>query len=499
MKRIRFLLFIVLAGINIFFASWSVLHNDVFFTSDIARDMYLLQEIAQKKVVLIGPRSSVGGLFHGPLWSYVTFPGYLLGNGNPVAVGWYWILLIVLFLISSYFIAKKLFNQNTAILFILMMSLYFAFHANALFNPHGALFVLPACLFFYVRYIKTTKVTFLLYHLFTVACMIQFQMAIGLPFLILSAIFTFAFALKHHTYGHLAAFLLIPLLLINFIVFNFRHALILSHNALRHLGTTAPGLHFSDLLYNRVDYIFNRLEFLRFGPPHGQLLSVTVFFIFLFLQIQQNIHRTIYLIFLYFFFGFFTLSLVNRYFLIDFYVFPLLSLVFLMFSSFITGKQNRVFVIVFFVMYGLNLVGLSNYIQGLNQFIGNDQYSWKALFTAAKSAYQGPEKEFGYFVYSPGIVGYGPRYAMEYARTIYHKNGYAFQKKPITYLLIEPPPTVPNRFISEEIWKINKVHIYSIPVMVKTFSDGYKMEKHVLVSSDYLPFDPGINPGLQYR
>ena len=123
-----FSLFLILTGINIFLSSWSVLYGDINFVSDIARDMFLLKEIEQKIVVLIGPRAS-GYMFHGPLWSYINYPGYVIGNGNPVAVGWYWIFLIILFLVGGFTIAKRLFNKDTALLIVLMTSLYLAFHA----------------------------------------------------------------------------------------------------------------------------------------------------------------------------------------------------------------------------------------------------------------------------------------------------------------------------------------------------------------------------------
>lgn len=498
MKRFLFPLFLLMVSINLLLASWSVLHEDIDFYADIARDMFLLQEIAEKKFVLIGPRSSVGGLFHGPLWSYLTFPGYVLGNGNPVVVGWYWIFLMVVFLATSYFIAKKLFDKYAAMLFVLMTSLYLAFHANELFNPYGAMFLLPACFFFFIRYLQTKKVKFLIFHLFTVGGLIQFQLAIGVPFLILSFIYALVFALRTRNYKHLLVFLSTPLLIGNFLLFDFKHDFILSKNTLRHLGTFMPNLALWDLIYNRVDHVFNNLEFLRFGPPHGQLLSFLAFSFLLFLQIKNNVHRKIYFVFLYFFVGFFILSLINRYNLLGFYVYPLMSLIFFIFSSFVTGKRKKVFLAVFFAMYSLNIIGVYNYIQSLNRFIGKDQYSWKVIFTAAQVAYQGPEKEFGYFVYSPDILGYGPRYAMEYARSIYKKSGYAFEKKPITYLLIEPPAR-DNPFTSEEIFKLYKVHIYSTPVMTEEFPSGYKIEKYVLGEDDYLPFDQGINPGLFYR
>jgi len=498
MKRTIFVLFLIVTAVNIVLASWSVLHGDIHWISDIARDMFLLEEIQQKTVVLIGPRAS-GHMFHGPLWSYVNYPGFVIGGGNPIIVGWYWIFLIIAFLAGGYVIAKRLFNKTAAMLFVLMVSLYLAFHANSLSNPNGGMFALPFFFFFFIQYVQTLKIRFLIFHIVTAAAMVQFQIAMGVPFLFLSVLFTTVFVIKKRKANHILAYALVPLFLGNFIVFDLRHEFIIAKNAFRHLGTIDSNVTMWALFVDRVRNILTGMEFLRFGPPNGQTYAIIIFFVFIFSQIKNNIHRGIYLVFLYFFLGFFVLSLANKFPLLSFYVFPLHPFVFLIFASFITSFYKRAFVFIFTTMYLLNLVGIYNYINDLNHFIGKDQYSWKAIFIAASEAYKGEEEEFGYFIYSPDILGYGPRYAMEYAKKVYNKNGFGFEKKPITYLLIEPPAR-DNPFTSEVNWKINQIHIYSKPVMVKQFENGYKLEKHLLTEEEIaVGFDPGINPWLHYR
>src|SRR5438270_263380 len=111
-----------LVVVNLVLCSWYVLHKELYFQTDIASDFLLLEELDDKKIVLLGPRSSTGGLFHGPLWLYVNYPAYVIGKGDPLVVGWYWIILIGIFLVTSYYIAKKLFNELTAYLYVLFLS-----------------------------------------------------------------------------------------------------------------------------------------------------------------------------------------------------------------------------------------------------------------------------------------------------------------------------------------------------------------------------------------
>jgi len=181
-----FFVFVLL--FSFIFASWYVVHADIHFSADIARDFHLLRELDEKKIVLIGPRSSTG-LFHGPLWLYLNYPAFVIGQGNPIAVGWGWVVLSGIFVASNYFIAKDLFGKSTAYLFTLMSAVYIAYHTRGMFNPHGAMFLIPIFFYLFVKYIRTGKLKFLVLHLITGALILQFQMALGIPFLMLSSFY----------------------------------------------------------------------------------------------------------------------------------------------------------------------------------------------------------------------------------------------------------------------------------------------------------------------
>lgn len=430
---------------------------------------------------------------------HITLPGYIIGHGNPVTVGWYWIGLIAITLVAWYIVSKRLFGQASAMLYILMTSLYFVFHSNSLINSDGSSLVIPIFFYFFIRYTQTQKGKFLAFALIALAAIFQLQIAIGIPFLILTFPYIAVIAFRNKKPLHILWFAIIPLLLGNFILFDLRHGNMLVLSAFRHLhmhdSTTSMGV----LILNRLGYLMSGVEFLRFGPPNGQTYVAIILFAFLVIQIINNRYRSIYLTFLYFFFGYLILSLLNRFYLLGQYVLPLTPFIFLIFCSFITSKYSRIFAILFFIIYALNVVGAYRYILSLNRFIGYDQYSWKAIYTATSSLYRGEPDEFGYFVYSPDIMGYGPRYVMEYTGRVYHKNAYAFVKKPITYLFIEPAARN-NPYTSKDKWKQDQIHVTSTPVLTRYFFNGYSYEKHLLTPEEQKePFDPGVNPGFFYR
>ncbi len=212
-------------------------------------------------------------------------------------------------------------------------------------------------------------------------------------------------------------------------------------------------------------------------------------------------NKQIYRIFGYFFFGFFAVSLLNRYNMLYFYIFPLFPLVYLIFCSFASTKYKYPFLILFAIVYVINFAGIIFYLQISDQnIIGKRVESWKTMYNIAKTVYNQPDNNFGYLVYSPDVLGYQPRYAMEYVRSLYpNKTVAIFEKKPITYILLAPV-AANNPYLSTQWWIENKAKITSKPVQTIQFPTGYTIQKYQL-SQDEInsPMDPEINPGLKYR
>jgi hypothetical protein len=135
-----------------------------------------------------------------------------------------------------------------------------------------------------------------------------------------------------------------------------------------------------------------------------------------------------------------------------------------------------------------------------NTITGYALDSWKFLNTMAAKVYDGEEKEFGYFVYTPDIIAYAPKYALLYnGRLNKDKQAHYFQKKPVTYIVVAPPAES-NPFLSYDWWKKERLRLDAKPVLIHKFENGYRIEKYHLDSEQIgIPFDPGIDPGLSFR
>lgn len=499
-KKLLLAFWIVLLCVNFLLAARNVLQSNIHLPSDVGRDFLLFQEISDKKLILIGGRTS-SNFYHGPLWWYVNYPAYAIGNGNPLVVGWYWIFLGVIFTISGFFIAKKLFDTTTAYLFTLVSSLYLGFHTHAFINPDGAMMMIPAFFYFFMRYTQTLKVRYLAIALLVVGCTIQFQMAFGIPFAILSFFYALFWTHRKKKLPHMLIFVLLILPVSNYILFDLRHEFLVSKKIMEFVSPVKsyPTETYQQLFFERIDKMVSG-EFLRVGVWNSNYILSGIFLLLLLLQVKDKKNKQIYLSFLYFYTGYFLLSLINKGYLLYFYVYPLFPFIFLVFSSFVTSRYKNVFLILFFVLYFLNVKTLyMDYLYERNNIIGKEANSWKFLKPYAETAFQGPEKEFGYFLYSPDSVSYQTRYTMYYVNKIHGNPGHAFKKMPITYIVVAPPPP-DNLYMQDAWWTEYQVGIKKKPVWVKKFDNGYKMEKYSLTADEIkVPFPASIDTGLNFR
>ncbi len=496
--------FAVLIFINFFFASWFVLHNDLVFSSDIARDFFLYDQVAQKTIILIGPKSSVMGLFHGPLWIYLNYPAYFIGHGNPIIVGWWWVIMTAIYVGIGFWIANKLFGKKTAYLYALIISLYMSFHTSSFINPIGAMFCLPLFFYFFIRYLQTSEVKNLIAHIFILGLMIQFELAIGIPFAILSFLYLFIKIILSKNKLHLLSFFVILIPLSTFILFDLRHDFLLTHSVLTFLSPSSGNnekYNFLYLIYDRCRLLISQVEFVRPDPKYRNLIVSLIFVMFMLIQVRNKKYRTIYFSFLYFYLGYFVTTFINRGPILAFYFYPLFSLVFLIFSSFITSKYSKIFILIFAVIYLMNLhTAFLDAQSNLNTFMGKDQTSWKFLNSMTSKVFQGSENQFGYFVYTPDTIGYAPKYAMLYQQRVnFEKTALFLAKKPVTYIVVAPPAP-DNPYLSYEWWKENEVKITKQPVSTLNFQNGYKIEKYMLTPDETkIPPVPNIDPGLGFR
>ncbi len=492
-------LFITILLCIVFLSTIILQKGEISFSSDIARDFHLLREVDEKKLILIGPRSSVGGLFHGPLWIYLNYPAFKIGHGNPVAVGWGWIVLSCIFTISSYFIIRSLFTPLAGQLAAILVAVYMAYISQSFFNPHGAMFCIPFFFFTAVRYMQTKRTFYLILHVLTTGLIIQFQMAIGLPLFLLTVVFHMYHIWKHKTFSHMFLFALICIPLSTFILFDIRHDHLLLKSALRHIQAGNTAISFQALILDRLQNIMSGIEFVRSGGAFWNTIVFCIFMVLVVLQTKSPKYGNIYKAFLFYFIGFYALSLINKFPLLYFYTFPMFPLAFVIFASLITSSYKYFFVIVYILMLLTNIYGIKQHVAIQTSAMHIGEESWQTYQDIAMTLFKQPDTSFGYFAYSPDTIAYQSKYALLYAAGLSDKKVYSFKKMPVTYLVIAPPPRS-NPLMGDSWWKENKLHLTKKPESITPFKSGYKLEKYILAPEETeIPFDPQIDPGIFFR
>ncbi len=498
---------LVLIGINIILNAWTVFHKDIIYNSDIARDFLLFNEITQKKIILIGPRADgIQGLFHGPLWLYLNYPAYIIGHGNPLVVGWFWFFLTLIFLLVSFIIATKLFNKSVGILYVTLLSSVMIYHSNGLFNPDGAMFLLPLFLFFFSSYYKFKRLSYLAISLLLVGLMIQFQMAIGIPFLILSTLLTLYLIIRNRKYFHTLAFLIVLLPLSTFILFDLRHNFEQLHSIINSFSghTSAPQFSFYNRLSNRIELMTFQLFFFQ-----GQLSALNLllsyiiaFFLGKRISAKADQYRYLYLLFIYFYLGFYTISLLQNGNLLSFFIYPLLTLLFLLFSSNLLYHEKKFFIALIIIIPILQLISSISYISETTNNINRVDTSWQFQHNIALKIFTSNDTSFGYLIYAPDVFGYKQKYAYEYTKSEYpNKNATLFQKQRITYVVVEPIPSSRTDLAHDyDNWKKDKVTFEGKLLSSYTYPNSYKIEKYLLTGKEIAaPIDPALLDIIHFR
>ncbi|OGH11523.1 MAG: hypothetical protein A3B38_01815 [Candidatus Levybacteria bacterium RIFCSPLOWO2_01_FULL_36_13] len=486
---------------SLYLLAYLPLQGEIKLTNDIGRDFLLLQELDQKKIVLIGPRSNTQGVFHGPLWTYVNYPAYLIGQGNPVITAWFWVILGFIFLLSTFFILRRLFGTIESLLGVSLLSTYLVPHINSVFHAEVNFFLIPSFLYTIYSYLQTKKSKYLAFHIMILAAFIHLNIGVGILFIMLSGALILGLIIKNKLWKHLIAFIILPIGVSNFIAFDFRHNFGMAKALFNLGGNSAFLVPLNEWVNDRI----NNTVSMQILAKNIEPLSVLIFaliIIFTFIHIKNNTkQKPLLLLLLFYYFGYMALSYFNKGVILYHYIYLLVPLTIIWLVTLSKGISRFIFIPLIFVVLFLNFNFAKNYISDTqNNFIGKKLDSWISLKQVAKSVIEEQKgKEFGYFIYSPDAYAYQQRYAMLYSFKAARSNAFEYGKKGTTYVIASPPPP-DNPYMGHQWWIENKANIKITPVEIKNFKSGYIVQKFNLNTNEQkIQHDPNIELGLNFR
>ena len=228
-------IFLLIVALGFLLRAQETLSGNFLFLLDQGRDMMAVKSIVyDHHLTLIGPYTSLQGVFQGPFWYYLLGAATFLTGGNP----WGGVLLSLIIsmatLVVAFLFAKKLFGLKAAFItmFLLAVCPEAVAAATYAWNPHSMWLLLTIYIFsFYLLLEGKKKFHFVVWP--TIALMFSFQTALGVFVFISSIVYLLVFGRKLFTKREFGIGILVFILLLSpQILFDLRHGFLMSKSIL---------------------------------------------------------------------------------------------------------------------------------------------------------------------------------------------------------------------------------------------------------------------------
>jgi len=484
--------------------AWPILHHEITFHVDIARDFMLLnQMVINHRPDLIGPRSSIPGYFHGPLWYYLSLPAFIIAGGDPIKVGWFWILLIAANIYILYFVTSKIFGRHIGYLAAMLYATQTSGFADQLFNPFGSLFLFPLLLYFNYLYLNSRKIIHLLLLFFCYGLTFQFQTAFAAPVMIVNLLYLLPTIFKHKHFKHLLAPFMIVIPLSTFILFDLRHQFLQTRSVWNFIF--GPHQNAGLSMTNTLSQRFHNLSFIGLNPSvvtngWGKYLGLTTLAILIVAALKPKFkYQSFFRLSLMIYLGFWLLVSFYPGEVWQFYYWPFMALGVITTAALIKIWPSKISLGLVLLLISFNFYHTLSIRVVHGVFPGTDPSSWKFNLKLANQIYTDTPGPFGYFVYTPELYAYSPKYAMLYAAKLHPSiQVHPSQKESTTYLIMAAAPEYRPELTGE--WWQHQVGITRQPDQLTTYPNGYQVKKYLLSQQEQsVPTDPNLFDTLIFR
>ena len=164
-KKLLKFKYLDLSILSVFFVIGFLLriHNidkNLFFGPEQGRDLLVVKDIVvNHKLVLIGSKTDIDGIFHGPLFYYLMVLPFILSKGNPVFISLFLIFVNCLSVYFIYILGRELFDRKAGIIAAAILTFSFGSIVMSRWFSNPPLIIPISCLFFLflARFLKGNK------------------------------------------------------------------------------------------------------------------------------------------------------------------------------------------------------------------------------------------------------------------------------------------------------------------------------------------------------
>lgn len=157
-EKNKTVIILTLICISAFLVRWYLMPSHLFFGPEQGRDFLAIRDIvANNKPTLIGAKTDVEGIFHGPLYYYLASVPFALSRGNPLLVAAFFIALQSLTVFLLYEVVRQLTGKRRAGIIaaaLFALSYQLVVYARWLSNPPLSIPLSLLFFLFLIRFIK---------------------------------------------------------------------------------------------------------------------------------------------------------------------------------------------------------------------------------------------------------------------------------------------------------------------------------------------------------
>ncbi len=487
---------------------------DFYYDTDIARDMLLLEEmVKENKLTLIGGRTSVSGVFHGPLYYWLMLPFFVLSGGNPVAISWVWFVIYLMFIGSFYYVGKRVFDDQTALMSTTLLTSATIAYSSGFTHSVLANFLIVPLIYLVYLYLQSNKVWLLLGAVLVAGLIIQFQMAFGVPILILIGGYTIYHIVYHQNYIHLLAGLLLFVPISTFIAFDLRHNFIQLNSVWSIITGESAGN--SSLNGYWPDRWASFIDTFRFWSiPLNELqdfAKVSTIILLAFLAYQNflagNKSNKFITLSTLIIFGFWIVTSPFKGNVWPQYYRTLLPIVILCLTyAVVHYLPKKLFLTILLLIIGTNtFFALKSGIDYLKSTPTTDEIHWKFYRQMVEDVLVNSGGEpFGYYVFTPDQFGYQAKYALRFFTKANNAIAQPYTKQSLTYLILAGYWD-DNKFLSKEYWQNSQVRIDRDPDELWNYKNFEEQETYTVMRFNLtdletaIPSEPTLLEGIHFR